>query len=180
MGSTGAKVVVLTTPFFQHVDRAGEEGRSWPEYDPWRVDRINALFRALPRCAHPGRYTLLDLNRYVSPGGKFADEIDGVPVRGDGVHFTPQGATFVAQVAGAPDQADRRGHRSRARREHGPVRHPQHLASPSDPGWGQVGAAAGRATANRPGVVGVISSVRKKCDSSSPDPMPVRDEPSAR
>ena len=31
-----------------------------------------------------------------------------------------------------------------------------------------------RATANRPGVVGAISSVRKKCDSSSPEPMPVR------
>ncbi len=95
MGSTGAKVVLLTTPFFQHVERAGEEGRSWPEYDPWRVDRINTLFRQF-EVAHPGRYTILDLNRYVSPGGKYADQIDGVTVRDDGVHFSQQGATFVA------------------------------------------------------------------------------------
>jgi hypothetical protein len=94
MGSTGAKVVLLTTPFFQHVERAGEEGRSWPEYDPWRVDRINTLFRQF-EVAHPGRYTLLDLNRYVSPGGKYADQINGITVRDDGVHFSPQGATFV-------------------------------------------------------------------------------------
>ena len=94
MGSTGAKVVLLTTPFFQHIERAGEEGRSWPEYDPWRVDRINTLFRQF-EVAHPGRYTLLDLNRYVSPGGKYAEQINGITVRDDGVHFSPQGAAFV-------------------------------------------------------------------------------------
>lgn len=36
-----------------------------------------------------------------------------------------------------------------------------------------------RATANSPGVVGATESLRKKCESSSPEPIPVRDAPSA-
>ena len=94
LGSQGAKVVVLTTPFFSRPELVGETGREWPEYDPWRVDRINSLYRDF-LTAHPGRYTLLDLNKFVSPQGKFADSLDGVVVRGDGVHFTLAGADLV-------------------------------------------------------------------------------------
>ena len=94
LGSRGAKVVVLTTPFFERPELVTETGREWPEYDPWRVDRINALYRDFS-IAHPGRFTLLDLNRYVSPHGKFADAINGVTIRGDGVHFTTEGAVYV-------------------------------------------------------------------------------------
>ena len=94
LGSRGAKVVVLTTPFFERPDLVTETGREWPEYAPWRVDRINALYRDFS-IAHPGRFTLLDLNQYVSPDGKFADEINGVKIRGDGVHFTSEGAVYV-------------------------------------------------------------------------------------
>jgi len=93
--SRGAKLVVLTTPFFSRPELVGS-GRDWPEYAPWRVDRVNALYRDfLDR--NPGRFTLLDLNAKVSPHGAFADEIDGIQVRGDGVHFTQAGATWVDQ-----------------------------------------------------------------------------------
>jgi hypothetical protein len=94
LASQGAKVVVLTTPFFSRPELVGQTGREWPEYDPWRVDRINSLYRDFLE-AHPGRYTLIDLNKFVSPGGKFTDELNGVQIRGDGVHFTGEGQLMV-------------------------------------------------------------------------------------
>jgi len=94
LASTGAKVVVLTTPFFSRPELVGETGREWPEYDPWRVDRINALYRDF-LANHPGRYRMIDLNRFVSPQGRFTDELDGQVIRGDGVHFTAAGSNTV-------------------------------------------------------------------------------------
>ena len=86
---------MLTTPFFSRPELVGT-GRDWPEYDPWRVDRINSLYRDF-LAAHPGRYTILDLNQFVSPQGKFTDSLNGVVVRGDGVHFTHDGSVMVAK-----------------------------------------------------------------------------------
>jgi hypothetical protein len=93
--SRGSKLVILTTPFFYRAELVGQTGHDWPEYEPWRVDRINALYRDF-LVAHPGRYTLIDLNRFVSPGGKYAESIDGIRIRGDGVHFTMDGAVYVS------------------------------------------------------------------------------------
>lgn len=94
LGSRGAKVVVLTTPFFSRPELVGQTGREWPEYNPARVDRLNSLYRDFA-IAHPDRYTIIDLNRFVSPGGKYAAEINGVLVRDDGVHFSNAGAVMV-------------------------------------------------------------------------------------
>ena len=96
LGASGAKVVVLTTPFFSRPELVGPSGGAWPEYEPWRVDRVNSLYRDF-LAQNPGRYTLIDLNRFVSPEGKFADSINGVKVRGDGVHFTEDGSVMVDQ-----------------------------------------------------------------------------------
>jgi hypothetical protein len=90
----GAKLVVLTTPFMSRPELVGQPGREWPEYDPWRVDRINGLYRDFAT-AHPDRLTLLDLNALVSPGGRYAEYIGDVQVRDDGVHFAPAGADMV-------------------------------------------------------------------------------------
>jgi hypothetical protein len=115
LGSTGAKVVVLTTPFFSRPELVGQTGREWPEYDPWRVDRINSLYRDF-LANHPGRYHIIDLNKYVSPQGKFTDVLNGQVIRGDGVHFSPAGAVVVINwltpqiekvvAGGDPDPAD--------------------------------------------------------------------------
>jgi hypothetical protein len=94
LGSTGAKVVVLTTPFFSRPELVGETGREWPEYDPWRVDRVNSLYREFLE-NHPGRYRIVDLNKFVSPQGRFTDELDGQVIRGDGVHFNTAGSNLV-------------------------------------------------------------------------------------
>jgi peptidoglycan/LPS O-acetylase OafA/YrhL len=95
LASTGAKVVVLTTPFFSRPELVGQTGRDWPEYEPWRVDRINSLYRDF-LVNHPGRYRMIDLNKFVSPQGRFTDELNGQVIRGDGVHFTDPGALMVA------------------------------------------------------------------------------------
>jgi hypothetical protein len=91
----GTKLVVLTSPFFSRPELVGT-GRDYSEYEPWRIDRINALYRDFLQ-DHPGSFTLIDLNKRVSPHGRFADEIDGIQVRGDGIHFTKDGAMWVAQ-----------------------------------------------------------------------------------
>jgi hypothetical protein len=93
--STGARLVLLTTPFFSRPELPVETGREWPEYDPWRVDRINALYREF-LANHPGRYDLIDLNRFVSPGGRYTDTLNGQVIRGDGVHFNKEGQLLVA------------------------------------------------------------------------------------
>jgi hypothetical protein len=94
LASQGARVVVLSTPFFSRPELVGQTGRAWPEYEPWRVDRINGLYRDFAT-AHPDRFSLVDLNKFVSPGGRYAEYIDGVQVRDDGVHFSAAGADMV-------------------------------------------------------------------------------------
>jgi peptidoglycan/LPS O-acetylase OafA/YrhL len=122
LGSQGAKVVVLTTPFLSRPDLVGQAEGSWPEYEPWRIDRVNALYRDFAT-AHPGRYTLIDLNGHVAPNGKYTQTLGATEIFDDGVHFGQSGSDFVsawlvpqldAVVAGvgvtavAPEQFDQR------------------------------------------------------------------------
>lgn len=92
--SQGSRVVVLTVPYFQRPELDTQQ--IWTEYQPWRVDHVNDLLRRWSK-EHPRRATLIDLNHFVSPRGEFTDVIDGVVVRGDGVHFTAEGAALVAK-----------------------------------------------------------------------------------
>jgi peptidoglycan/LPS O-acetylase OafA/YrhL len=92
--SRGSKLVLLTVPYFSRPE--ADTAAIWTEFQPWRVDHINALYRQWVR-DNPDRGTLIDLNRWVSPGGQFADIIDGIQVRGDGVHFTAAGAVWVSE-----------------------------------------------------------------------------------
>ncbi len=114
LASTGAKVVVLTTPFFARPELVGQTGREWPEYDPWRVDRINSLYRDF-LANHPGRYRMIDLNKFVSPQGKFTDELNGQVIRGDGVHFTEAGSNMVVDWLTPAARGGRGGRGSRSR-----------------------------------------------------------------
>ena len=90
----GVDVVLLTSPYFRGEERP--DGNRWSEDDPARVDRFNQILRETV-ARHPGRVTLLDLNRLVSPGGRYVRTIDGVDVRAaDGIHFHPEGADWLA------------------------------------------------------------------------------------
>ncbi len=116
LGSRGASVVLLTTPYYD----SGEQpsGAPWPEDDPSRVTTDNAIIgrvaRASDTAAHAGAstpdapvrageaasppVTVYDLGALVSPGGHFDQDVDGVDLRcSDGVHFTAGGGEWLAR-----------------------------------------------------------------------------------
>jgi lysophospholipase L1-like esterase len=86
--SRGAEVVLLTTPYFE--PRRDIVDRDRTAYNPERVDHLNGLLRQLDDVA------LVDLNRFLDPDGQFTREArDVADARGDGVHFTDEGADLV-------------------------------------------------------------------------------------
>jgi len=91
LGSTGARVVVATEPYNRGPEQA--DGSLYPEDNPARVTTWNRLLRAVV-AAHPGTQ-VLDLNRKLCPNGTFTWTVDGVQVRDDGVHLTPEGVRWL-------------------------------------------------------------------------------------
>ncbi len=92
LGATGARVVVTTVPYSRYGERA--DGSLYPEDQPVRVDRWNALLRQVV-VGRPG-VKLLDLNKKLCPAGVYTAKVDGIKVRSDGVHLTPQGVAWLA------------------------------------------------------------------------------------
>jgi hypothetical protein len=89
---TGGRVVLLTAAYTHRAERP--DGGLWPEDTPQRVDAWNRLFASVA-AASPAHPTVLDLNHLVCPGGSFTWTVDGVRIRGDGLHFTPAGVRKV-------------------------------------------------------------------------------------
>lgn len=86
MHSTGAPVVLLTTPFFEQLD--GPNGEPLPEDNPQRVILFNSMLKTVAK--QLGQWvSVIDLNKKVDPHGTFQEYIDGVQIRTtDGIHFT--------------------------------------------------------------------------------------------
>ncbi len=91
--SNGARVALLTAPFYRSRERP--DGGSWPENDPARVRRLNAIERAVA-AHHPGVVRLIELGDRVDPGGSYAYSVDGAPMRSDGVHFSAAACRWLA------------------------------------------------------------------------------------
>lgn len=91
LGATGARVVISTEPY----NRRGEkpDGSLYPEDEPQRVDRWNAIVRAV--LSDRPAVKLLDLNKQLCPGGAYTPDVDGIRVRSDGVHLTPAGVAWL-------------------------------------------------------------------------------------
>lgn len=90
LGSQGARVVLLTSPYFSQPEQA--DGRPQPDDAPVRVEDYNAMLRQTAR-AHPRTVTVVDLGARVSPGGHFSTYVGGVDMRdSDGLHLTEAGA----------------------------------------------------------------------------------------
>ena len=98
LGSRGASVVLMTTPYYS--SGTSPAGSAWPEDNPGRAQSDNAIMRAVARSAVPGpdggKVYVYDLNALVSPGRHYAASVAQVNVRcADGVHFSPSGGIFV-------------------------------------------------------------------------------------
>lgn len=89
--SAGSRVVVTTVPYSRYGERP--DGSLWPEDDPKRVDRWNALLRRV--VAGRDAVTLMDLNKKLGPNGAYTAKVDGIRVRSDGIHLTPEGVKWL-------------------------------------------------------------------------------------
>jgi peptidoglycan/LPS O-acetylase OafA/YrhL len=92
LSSQGAPVVVLTTPPFERDDGVTTD---WTQNDTARTDHFNELLRDLA-AANPDTVRLIDLGGYLCPNNECRDQIDGVELRPDGLHFGDAGARLVA------------------------------------------------------------------------------------
>ena len=78
LGSKGAAVVLLTTPYYS--SGTSPSGTAWPEDDPTRVQIDNATMRSVVRQQAPGpdggKVYVYDLNAVVSPGHRSVASVD--------------------------------------------------------------------------------------------------------
>ncbi|WP_433046867.1 acyltransferase family protein [Dactylosporangium sp. CS-033363] len=88
----GARVVLLDAAYTHRAERP--DGGLWPEDTPERVDAWNTLLGEVA-AAHPRHPLVLDLKKVVCPAGVFTWNVNGLKVRSDGLHFTPDGVKQV-------------------------------------------------------------------------------------
>ena len=92
LSSGGARVVMLTTPYYRSGERS--DGQPLPENDPARVAIDNRLLREV--ASHSPDTTVIDVGTLLSPSGHFTSNVDGIPVRcADGIHLTVAGGQWV-------------------------------------------------------------------------------------
>ncbi len=91
VGSTGVRVMVATVPY----SRGGEkpDGRLYPEDQPDRANQWNTMLRSTVG-QHPN-VGIIDLNKKLCPDGVYTAKVDGIKVRSDGVHLTPEGVKWL-------------------------------------------------------------------------------------
>jgi hypothetical protein len=102
LGSRGAHVVFLTSPFYD--TGVQPNGLPWPEDDPSRVVTDNRIIESLATTSGQrlfsgdGNVTVIDAGAWLSPGGHYSATVDGMVARcGDGVHLTVAGGEWLAQ-----------------------------------------------------------------------------------
>ena len=96
LSAGGAKVVFFTSPYYNQGEQL--DGSPWPEDDPTRVNRFNALLREVA-ARYPRTVKVIDLGGYLSPGGRYTSVIRGVTVRNAAdVHIAPGGAAMLAPL----------------------------------------------------------------------------------
>ena len=93
LSSQGAPVVVLTTPRFERDDGVTTE---WTQNDTQRTDHFNQLLRDLA-ADNPDTVRVIDAGNFVCPANECPDQIDGVTMRPDGLHYGDEGAKVLAR-----------------------------------------------------------------------------------
>jgi peptidoglycan/LPS O-acetylase OafA/YrhL len=95
LGAQGARVVLLTSPYFTKGWGNLPETRS--VLNPAWIDRWNGLLREV-EASRLGRVTTLDLNTRLCPEGRYTAAVGDVVVRGyDRGHLSDAGADYAAQ-----------------------------------------------------------------------------------
>ncbi|HET7668511.1 MAG TPA: acyltransferase family protein, partial [Mycobacterium sp.] len=89
--STGARLVVTTEPYNRRAEKP--DGSLYPEDQPIRADRWNALLRSV--IGKRPDVTLLDLNKKMCPNGYYTNKVNGIKMRMDGVHPTPEAVKWL-------------------------------------------------------------------------------------
>jgi peptidoglycan/LPS O-acetylase OafA/YrhL len=89
--STGARVIVTTEPYNRRGERP--DGSLYPEDRPGRADRWNTLLRNV--VGKRPNVTVLDLNKKLCPDGYYTNKVDGITMRSDGVHPTPDAVKWL-------------------------------------------------------------------------------------
>ena len=82
------RVGFFNVPCYREVDPVTGSTSS-QRNDPKRAAWLNDVLATFVR-RHPRQVGMIDLAGFVCPGGRYIDKVDGVPLRHDGVHFTPQ------------------------------------------------------------------------------------------
>jgi peptidoglycan/LPS O-acetylase OafA/YrhL len=91
LGSTGARIVVTTEPYNRRAEKP--DGSLYPEDQPTRVDNWNTLLRRV--VGQRRNVTVLDLNKKMGPNGRYTTKVDGIRMRSDGVHPTPEAVKWL-------------------------------------------------------------------------------------
>lgn len=91
LGSTGARIVVTTEPYNRRAEKP--DGSLYPEDHPERVDTWNELLRGVVE--DRPNVTVADLNEKLSPNGYYTTKVDGIRMRSDGVHPTPEAVDWL-------------------------------------------------------------------------------------
>ncbi|MFI5956674.1 acyltransferase family protein [Cryptosporangium sp. NPDC051539] len=84
----GARVVLATAPYNHRYER--RDGSVYPEDEPDRMDAWNRMLRETAR-ADPTRVRIVDLGTRLCPGGRYTADVDGIPLRSDGLHLAAPG-----------------------------------------------------------------------------------------
>ena len=91
LSSSGAPLTVANLPYSRRGERP--DGSSWPEDQPERVKQWNTMLgRTIEQRTGVG---ILDLNKKLCPEGAYTAKVDGIQVRSDGVHLTPEGVKWL-------------------------------------------------------------------------------------
>ncbi len=96
LGAKGARVVLLTSPYYDHGEQPN--GEPWPQDDPARVNQLNKLLEQVA-ARNPGVASVIPLGSYMSPGDRYTTTVDGIDMRwSDGIHISVPGGEYLARL----------------------------------------------------------------------------------
>jgi lysophospholipase L1-like esterase len=95
LSAQGAQVLFMTAPYLRKENDPNPPAQYRSAFDRPRVDHFNTLLQQA--VGSDPRATIVDLNKFLAPGGQPAQTRDGRPMQDDGVHLGPEGSAAVAQ-----------------------------------------------------------------------------------